>query len=117
VRGRHRRPGEKATQLAQKLGQLQPFIAAFPQGCTGQLASLGANLTPFSLQLLDKTACEAIVTASPADAAATQACAYAPVVSTITVSYSLDNTVCPENIHRYPMSPTKFGVPSVYIGQ
>ena len=26
---------------AQKLGQLQPFIAAFPQGCVGQLACFG----------------------------------------------------------------------------
>jgi hypothetical protein len=27
------------TKLAQKLGQLQPFIAVFPQGCMGPLAS------------------------------------------------------------------------------
>jgi hypothetical protein len=26
---------------AQKLGQLQPFIAVFPQECMGQLASFG----------------------------------------------------------------------------
>jgi hypothetical protein len=33
--------GEKDTRLAQKLGQLQPFIAVFPQECMGQLASFG----------------------------------------------------------------------------
>jgi hypothetical protein len=38
--------------LAQKLGQLQPSLAVFPQECTGQLASFGANLTPFSLQAM-----------------------------------------------------------------
>jgi hypothetical protein len=27
--------------LAQKLDQLQPFIAVFPQECMGQLASFG----------------------------------------------------------------------------
>ena len=32
-------PSEKDAKLAQKLGQLQPFIAAFPQECMGQLAS------------------------------------------------------------------------------
>ena len=29
------------TQVRKKLGQLQPFIAAFPQEYTGQLASSG----------------------------------------------------------------------------
>jgi hypothetical protein len=29
---------EKDAKLAQKLGQLQPFIAVFPQECMGQLA-------------------------------------------------------------------------------
>jgi hypothetical protein len=29
---------EKATKLAQKLGQLKPFIAVFPQEYMGQLA-------------------------------------------------------------------------------
>jgi hypothetical protein len=33
--------GEKDAKLAQKLGQLQPFLAAFPQECVGQLASSG----------------------------------------------------------------------------
>jgi hypothetical protein len=32
---------EKDDKLAQKLGQLQPSIAVFPQECTGQLASFG----------------------------------------------------------------------------
>jgi hypothetical protein len=32
---------EKDAMLAQKLGQLQPFIAVFPQECMGQLASFG----------------------------------------------------------------------------
>jgi hypothetical protein len=32
---------EKCAKLAQKLGQLQPFIAVFPQECLGQLASFG----------------------------------------------------------------------------
>jgi hypothetical protein len=27
---------EKDAKLAQKLDQLQPFVAVFPQGCTGQ---------------------------------------------------------------------------------
>ena len=35
------RPSEKDAKLAQKLGQLQSFIAVFPQECNGQLASLG----------------------------------------------------------------------------
>ena len=30
---------EKDANLAQKLGQLQPFLAVFPQACMGQLAS------------------------------------------------------------------------------
>jgi hypothetical protein len=34
---------EKDTKLAQKLGQLQPFllVAVFPQECMGQLAHFG----------------------------------------------------------------------------
>ena len=32
---------ENDAELAQKLGQLQPFIAVFPQACTGHLASFG----------------------------------------------------------------------------
>jgi hypothetical protein len=32
---------EKDAKLAHKLGQLQPFIAVFPQECLGQLASFG----------------------------------------------------------------------------
>ena len=32
---------EKDAKLAQKLGQLQPFIVVFPQECMGQLASFG----------------------------------------------------------------------------
>ena len=35
------RPCEKDAKLAQKLGQLQPFTAVFPQECMGQLASSG----------------------------------------------------------------------------
>ena len=31
----------KAATLAQKLGQLQPFLAVLPKGCVGQLASCG----------------------------------------------------------------------------
>ena len=38
-------PGEKDARLAPKLGQLQPFIAVFPQECI-----FWANLTPSSLQ-------------------------------------------------------------------
>ena len=38
-------------ELAQKLGQLQPyFIAVFPPECVGQITFFWANLTPFSLQ-------------------------------------------------------------------
>jgi hypothetical protein len=33
--------GEKDAMLAQKLGQLQPYITVFPQECMGQLASFG----------------------------------------------------------------------------
>ena len=45
------RKSEKDAKLAQKLGQLQPFIAVFPQQCMGQLASSGTTiLTPFSLR-------------------------------------------------------------------
>ena len=38
-----RRPSEKekGAELAQKLGQLQPFVAAFPQECMGQPGSFG----------------------------------------------------------------------------
>jgi hypothetical protein len=32
---------EKDAKLAEKLGQLQPFMAVFPQECVGQLASFG----------------------------------------------------------------------------
>jgi hypothetical protein len=32
---------EKDAKLAQKLGQLQPFMAVFSQECMGQLASSG----------------------------------------------------------------------------
>jgi hypothetical protein len=32
---------EEDTKLAQKLGQLQPIIALFPQECMGQLSSFG----------------------------------------------------------------------------
>ena len=32
---------ESDAKLAQKLGQLQPFLAVFPQECMGQLASFG----------------------------------------------------------------------------
>ena len=39
----------KTPKLAQRLGQLQPFTAVFPQECMGQLAIFQANLTPFSL--------------------------------------------------------------------
>jgi hypothetical protein len=34
-------PSENDAELAQKLGQLQPFLAVFPQECMGQLASFG----------------------------------------------------------------------------
>jgi hypothetical protein len=37
----HLTGSEKDAKLAQKLGQLQPFISAFPQECVGQLASFG----------------------------------------------------------------------------
>ena len=41
ITGRGWSGSEKATELAQNLGQLQPFLAAFPQECMGQLASFG----------------------------------------------------------------------------
>jgi hypothetical protein len=40
-------PSERDATLAQKLGQLQPFLAVFPQECMGQLAYFGPTLTPF----------------------------------------------------------------------
>ena len=39
------RSSEKDTKLAQKLGQLEPFIAVFPQECMGQLAYFGPTNT------------------------------------------------------------------------
>ena len=36
-----RREGENDAELAQKLGQRQPFVAVFPQECMGQLAPFG----------------------------------------------------------------------------
>jgi hypothetical protein len=41
---------EKDAKLAQNLGQLQPFIAVFPQECMGSTGIFWANLTPFSLE-------------------------------------------------------------------
>jgi hypothetical protein len=38
---RGRRRGRRARQVRKKLGQLQPFIAVFPQECMGRLASPG----------------------------------------------------------------------------
>jgi protein SHQ1 len=38
---RHAAAGEQDAELAQTLGQLQPFVAAFPQECMDQLASFG----------------------------------------------------------------------------
>ena len=37
----HVEQSEKDAKLAQKLGQLQPFVAVFPPECMGQLASFG----------------------------------------------------------------------------
>jgi hypothetical protein len=34
---------KKEAKLAQKLGQLQPYIAVLPQECMGQLASFGPS--------------------------------------------------------------------------
>jgi hypothetical protein len=39
--GAFRGASEKDAKLAQKLGQLQPFMAVLPQQCMGQLASIG----------------------------------------------------------------------------
>jgi hypothetical protein len=39
-----------AQKLAQKLGQLQPFIAVFSTGMHGPTRIVWANLTPFSLK-------------------------------------------------------------------
>jgi hypothetical protein len=41
VRRSARRRSEKDAKLAQKSGQLQPFITVFPPECMGQLASFG----------------------------------------------------------------------------
>jgi hypothetical protein len=51
VRGADRRAGrgaasEKDTKLAQKLGQLKPFLAAFPEECMGQLQPFIAVFSP-----------------------------------------------------------------------
>jgi hypothetical protein len=40
-RGHRRRESEKDAELSQNLGQLQPFLAVFPQEHMGQLASFG----------------------------------------------------------------------------
>jgi hypothetical protein len=40
---RKRSLSEKDGKLAQKLGQLLPFIAVLPQECRGQLAYVGAT--------------------------------------------------------------------------
>ena len=40
-------PSEKDAVSAQKLGQLQPFIAVSSQECTGQLASFGGQPNRF----------------------------------------------------------------------
>jgi hypothetical protein len=42
--------GEKDTKFAQKLGQLQPFLAAAPTIKHGQACIFWASLTPFSFQ-------------------------------------------------------------------
>jgi hypothetical protein len=39
--------GEKDTKLAQKLGQLQPFMAVFPRECTGRPPSFGGQPNSF----------------------------------------------------------------------
>ena len=44
-------PSEKDAVSAQKLGQLQPFLAVFPQECVGQLASVGAASGPIAHSL------------------------------------------------------------------
>ena len=44
IHSRSGRASEKDAKLAQKLGQLQPFIAVFPQECIGQLAYFGPTL-------------------------------------------------------------------------
>jgi hypothetical protein len=46
---------EKGAKLAQNLGQLQPFIAVFPQECMGQLASFGPtqHLSRSRIMVLD----------------------------------------------------------------
>jgi hypothetical protein len=48
VRDSYRRFGksEEDAESAQKLGQPQPFIAVFPQGCTGQLGYFGPTYHP-----------------------------------------------------------------------
>ena len=48
---------EKDAELAQKLGQLQPFLAAVPPGCMGQLASFGADLTASFLAIARSSWC------------------------------------------------------------
>ena len=46
------RSSEKDTKLAQKLGQLEPFIAVFPQECMGQLAYFGQPNTFLAANLI-----------------------------------------------------------------
>jgi hypothetical protein len=45
---------EKDIKLAQKLGQLQPFLAVFRTGMHGPTCVFWANLTPLSLQRLGR---------------------------------------------------------------
>jgi hypothetical protein len=42
-------------KLVQKLVQLQPFVAVFPQECTGPTCIFWAILTPFSLKITHRT--------------------------------------------------------------
>jgi hypothetical protein len=46
---------EKDANLAQKLGQLQHFIAVFPHECTGQLDTFWGQLHNFLAQAYIKT--------------------------------------------------------------
>ena len=50
----HRPAGEKDAKLAQKSGQIQPFIAVFPQECTDQHL-LGQPDTLFARGVLGRT--------------------------------------------------------------
>jgi hypothetical protein len=115
-RARGRAPGqlagEKDAELAQKLVQLQPFLAVFPQECEGQLASSGPT------EHLPRCQCAG---ASWSPVAAALGCGDAKParlrignISWGPKKYSLLHSISCPNIHVYSMSATCMTLYKVY---